>query len=57
VLTLRGGLRQWVNPESRTVPSAGLGFQSHGYFFDYAARFDVQDALGLQHRVSLGLRR
>lgn len=57
VLTFRGGLRQWVNPESRTVPSAGLGFRSHGYFFDYAARFDSQDALGLQHRISLGLRR
>jgi len=57
VLTIRGGLRQWIDPESRTVPSAGLGFRRHGFFFDYAARFDSQDALGLQHRVSLGLRR
>jgi hypothetical protein len=56
-LTLRGGLRHWVNPESRTVPSAGIGLQRKGLFLDYAARFDSQDALGLQHRVSLGLRR
>jgi len=57
VLTLRGGVKQWIDPESRTVPSAGIGFRRHGLFFDYAARFDSQDALGLQHRVSLGLRR
>src|SRR5262245_55772128 len=56
VLTLRGGLRQWLEPESRTVPSAGVGFRRHGIFFDYAARFDTDEALGLQHRVSLGLR-
>jgi len=57
ILTLRGGVKQWIDPESRTVPSAGVGFRRHGFFFDYAARFDSQDALGLQHRFSLGLRR
>src|SRR5262245_5733898 len=55
-LTLRGGLRQWIEPESRTVPSAGVGFRRRGVFFDYAARFDSDEALGLQHRVSVGLR-
>jgi hypothetical protein len=57
LLTIRGGVRQWVKPESRSVPSVGLGLRRDGFFFDYAARFDSQDALGLQHRVSLGLRR
>ena len=57
ILTLRGGVKQWIDPESRSVPSAGVGFRRHGFFFDYAARFDSQDALGLQHRFSLGLRR
>jgi hypothetical protein len=57
ILTLRGGVRQWVKPEQRSVPSAGLGFQRHGFFFDYAIRLDSEDALGIQHRVSLGLRR
>jgi hypothetical protein len=56
VISLRGGLRQWIEPESRTVPSAGIGFRHQGFFLDYAARFDTDEALGLQHRLSLGLR-
>jgi len=57
ILTLRAGIKQWIDPESRSVPSAGVGFRRNGFFFDYAARFDSQEALGLQHRFSLGLRR
>jgi len=56
VVSLRGGVRHWIDPESRTVPSAGVGFRHKGLFLDYAARFDEDDALGLQHRVSIGLR-
>ena len=56
VISLRGGVRHWMRPEARTVPSAGLGFHHRGLFIDYAARFDEEDALGLQHRISIGLR-
>jgi hypothetical protein len=56
VISLRGGVRHWMHPEARTVPSAGVGFRHKGLFLDYAARFDEQDALGLQHRISIGLR-
>lgn len=55
-ISLRGGVRHWIDPEPRTVPSAGVGFRHKGLFVDYAARFDEEDALGLQHRVSIGLR-
>ena len=56
IVSVRGGVRHWLDPESHTVPSAGVGFRRKGVFLDYAARFDSEDALGLQHRISIGLR-
>lgn len=55
-LVLRGGARQWIQPESRLVPAAGLGVRLARFTLDYGAQFDEDEALGLGHRVSLGAR-
>jgi hypothetical protein len=56
-LALRGGLRQWLSPETRSVPSAGLGLRHNGYFLDYGVQLEGEESLGMTHRVSLGVRR
>lgn len=54
VLSVRAGARRWFAPEARWVPALGLGARLGGLRFDYGARFDEPDALGVTHQGSLG---
>lgn len=54
VLDLRAGTRRWIKPEGRWVPAAGAGIRLGRIRFDYGARFDDTDALGITHQGSLG---
>jgi hypothetical protein len=56
-LALRGGVRYWLQPETRAVPALGLGIQYNGCFLDYGMQLEGDEALGLVQRVSLGVRR
>ena len=53
-LDLRAGARRWIKPEGRWVPAAGAGVRLGRIRFDYGARFDDVDALGITHQGSLG---
>jgi len=53
-LDLRAGARRWIKPEGRWVPAAGAGVHLGRFRFDYGARFDGVDALGITHQGSLG---
>jgi hypothetical protein len=56
VAWLRGGWTTVVLGEARAYPSAGAGVRHDRFGIDYAASFDVADALDFGQRVSLQVR-
>lgn len=54
LVSARGGLRQWLAPESRSVFTAGAGVRIPLVRLDYGVEFDDKDALGMAHRLTVG---
>jgi hypothetical protein len=53
-LALRAGLKQWIDPGSRSVPALGLGLELSKLTFDYGVQIDEQESIGVTHRFTLG---
>jgi hypothetical protein len=54
LISARAGLKQWLKPDTRTVPSAGAGVRIVLLKVDYGVEFDDKDALGMAHRLTVG---
>jgi hypothetical protein len=54
IVSARAGLRQWLQPETRTLFSAGAGVRVILLKVDYGVEFDKEEALGMAHRLTVG---
>lgn len=54
LISARGGVKQWLSPDTRSVFTAGAGVRIPLVRVDYGVEFDDKDALGMAHRLTVG---
>jgi hypothetical protein len=54
LISARGGLKQWLSPDTRSIFTAGAGVRIPLVRVDYGVEFDDKDALGMAHRLTVG---
>jgi hypothetical protein len=54
LISARGGLKQWLAPDNRSIFTAGAGVRIPLIRVDYGVEFDDKEALGMAHRLTVG---